>query len=681
MDSGKQHAARIDAHHLARRQVRDSHERLAHQVFGFIVGMNARKNGALDIGAVVEFERQKLLRLLHGFARLHLHHAEIALAEGFEIDGFLKQRLNGNLRVIDSRNLRADERACRGGILRLFGGLRAALRASLGLHVREQQHVANARGVSEQHHHAVDTDANAARRRHAVFQGAHVVFVIFHGLIVAAGLFSHLGGKALGLVNRVVKLGERVGVFVAGDNELEAMREARIVFIALGERRNLNGVIAHERGVHDGVFAELVVDFSNELARSPLGFHFQALAARGFGQHVDRRVDGNLEAQNLRNDIGHGTACPLARQIDLLALVLNDLGVAHRGIGGLDNALSERLHAVEVAVGAVRLHGGELGVVRKVHALVAENAADLEHALEATNQAALQMELGGNAQVAFLVKRIEMRNERLSRSAALNGLQNRRFNFHIAVRLHVTAERGKDGGALAEGVAHVFVHDEVDIALAVTGLFIGEAVELLGQRTHSLRKQRKGARSDGELAALRAHDNAFDVHDVAQVKVAQKLPIGLGHVVDAAEKLNVGRGVAHHEEHDFALAALGHNTAADFHDVLGVFARRKVGVLRNDVAHVVGHFRVLGVRVHAASDIVFALGKTQRTLVVEQLGGNGVFGIGHLKTSSFPDVVMNKSILSQVKRQVRKVADYTSLSHQIKRGRGQSPAPFDGELE
>ena len=53
--------------------------------------MNARKNGSFDIGAIVELERQKLLRLLHGLTRLHLHHAEIVLAEGFEIDEFLKQ--------------------------------------------------------------------------------------------------------------------------------------------------------------------------------------------------------------------------------------------------------------------------------------------------------------------------------------------------------------------------------------------------------------------------------------------------------------------------------------------------------------------------------------------------------------------------------------------------------------
>ena len=165
---------------------------------------------------------------------------------------------------------------------------------------------------------------------------------------------------------------------MASDNELKAMRKTGIVFVALGEGRNLDGVIAHERGVHDGVFAELVVDFSNELACSPLGLHFQTLAARGFGQNVNRRVDGDLEAQNLGNDIGHRTARPLARQIDLLALVFNDFGVAHRGIGRLDNALSERLHAIEVA-SAVRLHGSELFRQRKCPCLrAAENAVYLE---------------------------------------------------------------------------------------------------------------------------------------------------------------------------------------------------------------------------------------------------------------------------------------------------------------
>ncbi len=91
-----------------------------------------------------------------------------------------------------------------------------------------------------------------------------------------------------------------------------------------------------------------------------------------------------------RNDVGHGTAGPLTRKVDGLALVLDDLGVADGLVSHLNDALSERLHAIEVAVGAVSLHGSELGVMRKVHAFVTEDAADLEHALKTTDDAAFE---------------------------------------------------------------------------------------------------------------------------------------------------------------------------------------------------------------------------------------------------------------------------------------------------
>ena len=64
------------------------------------------------------------------------------------------------------------------------------------------------------------------------------------------------------------------------------------------------------------------------------------------------------------------------------------------------------------------------GVVGEVHALVAEDAANLEHALKAADDAALEMQLGSNAQIALLVERVEVRDERLSRGAALDSLQD-----------------------------------------------------------------------------------------------------------------------------------------------------------------------------------------------------------------------------------------------------------------
>ena len=125
--------------------------------------------------------------------------------------------------------------------------------------------------VGEQHDHAVDTDADAARGRHAVLEGAHVVLVVLHGLVVTASLLGHLSGKALGLVDRVVELGERVSVLVTGDNQLKAVRQTRVVLKTLGKRADLDGVIAHEGRVDDGVLAQLIVNLGDDLASSPLG--------------------------------------------------------------------------------------------------------------------------------------------------------------------------------------------------------------------------------------------------------------------------------------------------------------------------------------------------------------------------------------------------------------------------
>ena len=51
--------------------------------------------------------------------------------------------------------------------------------------MREKDHVADRRRAGQQHDEAVDTDAFAGGRRHAVFEGADVVGVVVHGFVVA----------------------------------------------------------------------------------------------------------------------------------------------------------------------------------------------------------------------------------------------------------------------------------------------------------------------------------------------------------------------------------------------------------------------------------------------------------------------------------------------------------------
>ena len=405
---------------------------------------------------------------------------------------------------------------------------------------------------------------------------------------------------------------------MTGDNQLKAVRQARIVLKALGKRADLDGVIAHERGVDDGVLAQLIVNLGDDLASSPLGLDLQALLACCGSELLDRRVDGDLLAEHVGDDVGHGTAGPLTRKVDGLALVLDDLGVADGLVSRLNDTLGERLHALEVGEGTVGLHRGELGIVGKVHALVTEDAADLEHALKTTDDAALEVQLGGNTQVALLIERVEVGNERLGRGTTLDGLQDGGLDLHVAVGLHKATEGGENLRTLTEGLANVVVGDQVDIALAIAGLLVGKTVELLGQRTNGLGKQGRALRGNGKLAALGAHNHACHAQDVAQVEGLERIPGSLVHVVDAAEQLNLGSRIAHDDEHDLALTALGDHAAGDLHDVLGVLAIGKLGVLSLDIGNVVLKLRVLGIGVLARLEQGGALGQAGGALVVER---------------------------------------------------------------
>ena len=88
-------------------------------------------------------------------------------------------------------------------------------RYASGAHVREEQHVADGRRVGEQHDEAVDADAHAAGRRHAVLHARAGSPRRAHRLVVAGVLGVHLRLEALALVDGIDELGERVGVLAA----------------------------------------------------------------------------------------------------------------------------------------------------------------------------------------------------------------------------------------------------------------------------------------------------------------------------------------------------------------------------------------------------------------------------------------------------------------------------------
>ena len=101
VDGGKQHTTGFKTHHRSGRQVRDRNERLADELFGLIVGVNARQNRAFRACAVVQRELQELLALRYGFAGKHLDCAEIGLTEGLKVNELLEQGLDLDAGEVD----------------------------------------------------------------------------------------------------------------------------------------------------------------------------------------------------------------------------------------------------------------------------------------------------------------------------------------------------------------------------------------------------------------------------------------------------------------------------------------------------------------------------------------------------------------------------------------------------
>ena len=106
----------------------------------------------------------------------------------------------------------------------------------------------------------------------------------------------------------------------------------------------------------------------------------------GLGVALDRH---KVRAGHFLDGVSHRDALPRRGQVNVLAEPLDLIGAEDLLRGAGEDGLEDVHHAVEVRVGLIELAGRELRVVLGVHALVAEDAADLVHALHAADDQAL----------------------------------------------------------------------------------------------------------------------------------------------------------------------------------------------------------------------------------------------------------------------------------------------------
>ena len=225
---------------------------------------------------------------------------------------------------------------------------------------------------------------------------------------------------------------------------------------------------------------------------------------------------------------------------------------------GLDERLDPRHRVVVVGVRLVPLEHRELGVVLERDALVAEVLAELVDALEPADDQPLEVELGRDAQVEVAVELVVMRHERPRERAAVARLQHRRLDLDEALAVEVRREPRVTMRARSMNVgARLLVDEQVEVALAVAQLDVGEAVERVGQRLGVAREHLERVGEQRRLAAAGTAGMPGDADDVAEEDV------DLARLRRLADHLDPARAVDDVEEDELAHVAPRHRAAGD----------------------------------------------------------------------------------------------------------------------
>jgi len=177
---------------------------------------------------------------------------------------------------------------------------------------------------------------------------------------------------------------------------------------------------------------------------------------------------------------------------------------------------------VVIGICLVELDHRELGVVLRRQTLVAKVLAELIDALEAADDAALEVQLRSDAQIQRAIQRVVVRRERARERPAVERLEDGRLDLDEALVVEKAPHGGHDLRASDKQLARVLVGHEVELPAAISRLDVLEAVVLLRRRAQRLRQDRERVDAQRDLAALRAQRGAVDADDVAEVDLREQ---------------------------------------------------------------------------------------------------------------------------------------------------------------
>ena len=179
-----------------------------------------------------------------------------------------------------------------------------------------------------------------------------------------------------------------------------------------------------------------------------------------------------VNARGVQDGLAQRQPPPGRAQVYLVAFIDQLTSAQHLVRHEDDHLLNAAHHIMIVGVGLVELQLGELWVVLEADTLVAEVAADLVHPFEAADDEPLQIQLVGDAQIEVLMQLVMTGEERTSRRAAVDRLQNGGFHLQEAVVVQVSPQTAEDASAGNENLAHLGVGDQVQVSLAIASFHV-----------------------------------------------------------------------------------------------------------------------------------------------------------------------------------------------------------------
>ncbi len=159
------------------------------------------------------------------------------------------------------------------------------------------------------------------------------------------------------------------------------------------------------------------------------------------------------------------------------------------------------------------------------------------------------------------------------RCPAHQRVHHRRLDLDEAAPIEELAKEADQRRPPEEDLLHLGVRDQVQVALAVARLHVGQAVPLLRGGPERLGERQELGGSEGQLPGLAPEERALHPHEVAQVGELEALELVTQRVLLDVD-LKLAAPVAELEECRLAEAAQGHHPAGD-----GVGLRRCLELL------------------------------------------------------------------------------------------------------